>query len=411
MAGSGGSGPGTHRVHRSGCRTPATDARADGRSAARRPKMADETEPFHASKWGGERTKVLITGGGGFIGAWLGKRLKELGYHVVCADWKRHQFFEPDEFCDEFLQLDLRKLDNCMTACEGCKHVYNLAADMGGMGFIESNQSVLMFNNTALSSNVLEAARMCGAERYFYSSTACVYNEHKQLDPENPGLVETDAWPAQPQDTYGLEKLYQEEMALSYARDFPMETRIARFHNVYGPMGTWKGGREKAPAAFCRKAICSAEVFEMWGDGEQTRSFMYIDDCVEGCLRIMFGDYRQPLNLGTEEMVSMNAFAEIAMGFEDKSLTVQHIPGPQGVRGRNSNNDLIRKELGWAPSIPIRDGLRKTYFWIKEQVDAEREAGVDVSKYGSSQVVQQDTSIMDKLVQSAEGARADEYNA
>mmetsp|Transcript_27191 Transcript_27191/g.85566 ORF Transcript_27191/g.85566 Transcript_27191/m.85566 type:complete len:291 (+) Transcript_27191:655-1527(+) len=289
--------------------------------------------------------------------------------------------------------------------------VFNLAADMGGMGFIESNQSVLVYNNTMLSSNVLEAARMKGAERYFYSSTACVYNEDLQLDPTNPGLREGDAWPAKPQDSYGLEKLYHEQMALTYGEDFPLVTRIARFHNVYGPMGTWKGGREKAPAAFCRKAICSTEVFEMWGDGEQTRSFMFIEDCVEGCLRIMFGDYDKPLNLGTEEMVSMNEFADIAMSFEGKNLKVHHIPGPQGVRGRNSNNDLIREKLGWAPEIAIAEGLRKTYFWIKAQVDSEREEGVDVTQYGCSRVVQQDTSIIEKLVTQENGATADDYNA
>jgi len=354
---------------------------------------------------------VLVTGGGGFIGAWLAKKLRELGFYVVIADWKRHQFFDAADICHEFLQLDLRKLENAMMACEGVKHVFNLAADMGGMGFIESNQSVLIYNNTMLSSNVLEAARSCGAKRYFYSSTACVYNEAKQMDPENPGLVETDAWPARPQDTYGLEKLYHEEMAMAYASDFDMECRIARFHNVYGPCGTWKGGREKAPAAFCRKAICSEEIFEMWGDGMQTRSFMFIEDCVEGCLRIMFGDYDKPLNLGTEEMISMNDFAEMAMSFENKALKIHHIPGPQGVRGRNSNNDLIKEKLGWEPSIPIRVGLRKTYMWIKSQVEAERAQGEDISQYGSSRVVVQDTSIIDKLTETKEGATADDYNA
>lgn len=343
-----------------------------------------------------EPKKVCITGAGGFIGSHLAKRLKEEGNYVVAVDWKRNEFMKEEDFCNEFLELDCRDLANCLKACEGCNHVYNLAADMGGMGFIESNQSVLMFNNTMVSSNVLEAARRCGADRYFYSSTACVYNETKQLDPENPGLKEADAWPAQPQDTYGLEKLYAEEMAISYGKDFPLATRIARFHNVYGPYGTWKGGREKAPAAFCRKAICSDKEFEMWGDGLQTRSFMFIDDCVEGILRIMMSDCDVPLNLGTEEMVSMNEFADIAMGFEKKNLPVRHIPGPQGVRGRNSDNTMIKEKINWEPLISIEEGLKKTYFWIKSQVDEEKAQGVNIAAmYGTSKVVVQTTDSLD----------------
>jgi GDP-D-mannose 3',5'-epimerase len=277
--------------------------------------------------------------------------------------------------------------------------VYNLAADMGGMGFIESNQSVLLFNNTMLSFNMLEASRMNGTKRYFYSSTACVYNEDYQLDPENTGLKESHAWPAKPQDTYGLEKLYAEEMCLAYAKDFPIVTRVARYHNVYGPYGTWKGGREKAPAAFCRKAICSKDEFEVWGDGLQTRSFMYVDDCVEGTLRIMNGDYDQPLNLGTEFMVSMNGFAHTALSFEGKTIPLKHIPGPQGVRGRNSDNTLIKEKLGWEPSTSIEDGLKPTYFWIKEQVDKEAAAGVDISVYASSKLVVQSTESLTNLAE------------
>jgi GDP-D-mannose 3',5'-epimerase len=252
-----------------------------------------------------------------------------------------------------------------------------------------------------ISFNMLEASRANNVARYFYSSTACVYNEDKQLDPTNPGLKEADAWPAKPQDTYGLEKLYAEEMCLAYARDFPIVTRVARYHNVYGPEGTWKGGREKAPAAFCRKAICSSDFFEMWGDGEQTRSFMYVDDCVEGSLRIMNSDAStMPLNLGTEEMVSMNEFAAIAMAFEGKTLPVKHIPGPMGVRGRNSDNTLIRATLDWSPTIPIRAGLERTYFWIKSKADAEAAAGVDIAAYGHSKVVIQ---VTDSLVSNASG--------
>jgi GDP-D-mannose 3',5'-epimerase len=237
--------------------------------------------------------------------------------------------------------------------------------------------------------NMLEAARRGGATHFFYSSSACVYNEAKQEDPNNPGLIESDAWPARPQDMYGLEKLYSEEMALAYGRDFPIEIRIARFHNIYGPRGTWKGGREKAPAAFCRKALTSKEYFEMWGDGKQTRSFTFIDDCVEGVLRLMYSDCKVPINLGTTRMVDMNEFATIAMSFENKNLPIKHIDGPMGVRGRTSNNELIKKELGWEPTIPIEVGLKETYFWIKEQIEAEEKAGKDVSNLSKSEIVQQ----------------------
>lgn len=340
--------------------------------------------------------KVCIGGGAGFIGSHIARALKAEGCYVVCADWNDNEFMQPSEFCDEFHKVDLRSLDNCLKVTAGCHHVYNLAADMGGMGFIESNQSVLLYNNTMISFSMLEAARQSGAKRYFYSSTACVYNEALQLDPNNPGLTEDMAWPARPQDTYGLEKLYAEEMCLAYAKDFPVKTRVARYHNVYGPRGTWKGGREKAPAAFCRKAICSTTEFEMWGDGLQTRSFMFIDDCVEGSIRIMLSDHDKPLNLGTDEMVSMNEFCAMAQSYENKNLPIRHIPGPQGVRGRNSDNTLIKKYIGWAPSIKTVDGLRETYFWIKSQVEAERAAGNNTD-YATSKVVVQTTDSLEAM--------------
>lgn len=296
---------------------------------------------------------------------------------------------------DEFHQVDLRILENCLKVTEGCQHIYNLAADMGGMGFIVSNQSVLLYNNTMISFNVLEASRQNEAKRYFYSSTACVYNEALQMDPSNPGLTENMAWPARPQDTYGLEKLYAEEMAIAYAKDFPIVTRIARYHNVYGPRGTWKGGREKVPAAFCRKAAVSTVEFEMWGDGLQTRSFMFIDDCVEGSIRIMLSKCEEPLNLGTDEMVNMIEFAHLAMSFEGKNLPIKHIPGPMGVRGRNSDNTMIKDRLKWAPSISIKDGLKTTHMWIKSQIAAEGEGAA--SSYGTSDIVQQVTDSLDSL--------------
>ena len=343
----------------------------------------------------GNGDKVCVGGGAGFIGSHIAKRLKEAGYYVTVVDWKRNEFMKEPEFCDNFILGDLRKLDIAVKACKDCAYVYNLAADMGGMGFIVSNESVLSFNNTAISMNMLEAARRNKVKNFFYASSACVYNEAKQEDPKNPGLIESDAWPARPQDMYGLEKLYSEEMALAYGRDFDINIRLARFHNIYGPRGTWKGGREKAPAAFCRKAITSTVDFEMWGDGLQTRSFTFIDDCVEGVLRLMYSDCDVPINLGTTEMVSMIEFANIAMSYEEKNLPIRHIEGPMGVRGRNSNNVLIQEKLGWHPSIKIADGLRKTYFWIKGEIERETADG-KAGSYSTSEIVQQvDDTLME----------------
>ncbi|EAX89810.1 AT5g28840/F7P1_20, putative [Trichomonas vaginalis G3] len=335
-----------------------------------------------------EKIRVCIGGGAGFIGSHMGKFLRAKGYWVRAVDWAENEFWKPEEFCDEFLQLDLRTYENCAKASAGCKWVFNFACDMGGMGFIQSNHSVIMYNNLQISSNMLEAARRNGVERFFYSSSACVYPEFKQLEIDNPGLPEDCVWPAQPQDGYGLEKLCTEELAQHYSKDFPtMKTRIARFHNIYGPWGIWRGGREKAPAAFCRKAICSKEKFDIWGDGLQTRSFTYIDDCLEGVWRLFNSDWDKPINIGSEEMVSMNQLAELALSFEGKKMPLVHGPGPEGVRGRNSDNRLIRKVLGWEPKIPLAEGLRKTYDWIKTQVEKEAAEGVDVSKYAESHVV------------------------
>jgi len=339
-----------------------------------------------------DKPKCLVTGGGGFIGSHLAKRLKAEGHYVVVADWKRHEFYEEDVFCNEFKLLDLRDLKNCMEACKDCKWVFNLAADMGGMGFIQSNNSRILFNSTSISINVLEAARHHGCERFFYASSACVYPEHIQDVADmhgRTGLKEDDAWPAQPQDGYGLEKLYAEEMAKSYSKDFGMATRCGRFHNIYGAYGTWKGGREKAPAAFCRKVLASDHEFEMWGDGKQTRSFCYVDDCVEGILRYMKSEHEEPINIGSDQMVSMNEMAEMIMSFEGKTLPIKHIPGPEGVRGRNSDNAKIAEVLGWAPPQNLREGLEKTYFWIKSQMEEDQKNGIDKSAYSQSVVVQQ----------------------
>jgi len=341
--------------------------------------------------------RVVIAGGAGFIGSHLAKRLKEEGNFVIVGDWQENEYFKREEFCNEFHLLDLRSLENCMKLTQGAEDVYNLAADMGGMGFIQSNHSTILYNNTMISFNMMEAARRAGVKRFFYSSSACIYPEGIQVDPKNPGLKESDAWPAQPQDAYGLEKLVSEEICLHYMKDFGIECRVARFHNIYGPQGTWKGGREKAPAAFVRKVLCSEKEFEMWGDGEQTRSFCLVDDCVEGILRLMRSDVKIPLNLGSEEMISMNDLAKLAMSFENKQLSIKHIPGPEGVRGRNSDNTLIKQKLGWEPSIKLADGLKKLYVWMKGEIEKEKAKGVDISVYGSSKVVQNRTPDQTKM--------------
>lgn len=295
--------------------------------------------------------------------------------------------------------LDLRTLENAVKATKDCVEVYNLAADMGGMGFIQSNGSVLFYNNTMISFNVCEAARFNGVKRFFYSSSACVYNESAQLETANPGLKESDAWPAQPQDSYGLEKLVSEELVLHYGKDFDMETRVARFHNIYGPHGTWKGGREKVPAAFCRKALTSEKEFEIWGDGKQTRSFMYIDDLVEGVIRLMESDCRVPINMGSDFMIDMNDLADLCIDIAGKKgkLTHKHVKGPEGVRGRNSDNDLIKEKLKWEPSISLKDGMSKTMAWIKTQIEADKKKGINPESFTKSEVVVQTTESLEKV--------------
>merc|ERR1719201_2864316 len=304
-------------------------------------------------------------------------------------------------FCDEFLNLDLRLAENCDKACAGMDWVFNLAADMGGMGFIQSNHSRILYNSTMISFNVAEAARDAGIKRFWYASSACIYPENKQLKEDldgATGLKEDDAWPAQPQDAYGLEKLVTEELLMHYDADFGMEARIGRFHNIYGPFGTWKGGREKAPAAFCRKGITSTEDFEMWGNGKQTRSFCYIDDCVEGIIRLMVSDYKKPLNIGSDEQVSMNEMADIVLeASKKKGMPIKHIPGPEGVRGRNSDNTLIKEVLGWAPSVSLKEGLGYTYAWIKSQVeDWVKQGGTHESLVSSKVCTQKMTDTCDQ---------------
>jgi len=316
------------------------------------------------------QTKVLVTGAGGFIGHHLVTFLKKKGYWVRGVDIKYPEFSEVD--ADEFEILDLRRWDNCLQATRGIDEVYGLAADMGGMGFISSHHAEILRNNSLINIHTLEAARINGVKRYFYTSSACVYPEYKQMDANVVPLKEEDAYPAQPQDAYGWEKLVMERLCTHYREDYGLETRIVRFHNIFGPEGTWEGGREKAPAALCRKIavakLTGNHEIEMWGDGEQTRSFCYIDDTLEGIYRLMRSDYRFPLNLGSDRMVTINELAYIIADIAGIKITIKHIEGPMGVRGRNSDNTRLREVLGWEPQISLEEGLARTYPWIEQQV-------------------------------------------
>lgn len=317
---------------------------------------------------------ILITGGNGFIGSHLSKKLKSLGNKVICVDIKDNEWMDVDEYCSRSIILDLRNTNKVNELFMDIKpdEVYHLAADMGGMGFIQSNHSLILYNNTMISFNCVEASRLSGVKRFFYASSACIYPEYLQSNlPSHSvdvSLREESAWPAQPQDAYGLEKLMTEELCLRYSKEHPIQFRIGRFHNIYGENGTWRGGREKSPAAFCRKAIVSSEYFEMWGDGLQTRSYCHVDDCVEGIIRLMNSDVKIPLNIGSEEMVSMNDLASLVLKLSNKNIPIKHIPGPEGVRGRNSNNDNIRKLLGWEPKIKLEDGIKRLHHWISTQI-------------------------------------------
>ncbi|HEY8338414.1 MAG TPA: NAD-dependent epimerase/dehydratase family protein, partial [Egibacteraceae bacterium] len=316
-----------------------------------------------------EMARVLVTGAGGFIGHHLVTHLKAMGHWVRGVDLKYPEFTDVD--ADEFEILDLRRREDALVATRGVDHVYALAADMGGMGFISSNHATILRNNSLINLNTIEAARINGVSRYLYSSSACVYPEHLQAEADIAPLKEEDAYPANPQDAYGWEKLISERLCLYYREEFGLETRIVRFHNIYGPCGTYDGGREKVPAALCRKVALAepGDAIEIWGDGEQTRSFCYIDDCVEGIVRIMESDHAEPLNLGTDRMVTINELARIVIEVSGKrDLTLRHVDGPQGVRGRNSDNSLLRKVLGWEPTTSLEDGIRQTYAWVEKQV-------------------------------------------
>jgi GDP-D-mannose 3', 5'-epimerase len=315
--------------------------------------------------------RVLVAGAGGFIGGHLVSRLKHEGYWVRGADIKVNEF--SDSKADEFVQGDLREQGFAAEVVRGVSEIYQLAADMGGAGYIFTgvHDAAVMHNSATINLNILEYGCKAGIERFFYSSSACIYPEYNQLDPDNPKCSEESAYPAAPDSEYGWEKLFSERLYLAYSRNHGVKVRIARFHNIFGPEGTWRGGKEKAPAAMCRK-IAEAEPggsIEVWGDGKQTRSFLYVDECLEGVRRLMESDFSGPVNIGSQEMVTINQLAESVMQIAGKRLSIRHIPGPLGVRGRNSDNHLIEDKLGWSPSRPLVEGLSKTYEWIAAQVE------------------------------------------
>jgi nucleoside-diphosphate-sugar epimerase len=319
--------------------------------------------------------RVLVTGAGGFIGGHLVARLRADGHRDIVAvdkvalDRWHQRFDDVDSRC-----LDLQELEACRESVAGVHTVYNLAADMGGMGFIENNKALCMLS-VLISTHMLKAALEAGVERFFYSSSACVYAADKQTNPAVVPLREQDAYPAMPEDGYGWEKLFTERMCRHFAEDFGLETRVGRYHNVYGPFGTYDGGREKAPAAICRKVamakISGSKEIEIWGDGNQTRSFTYIDDCVEGTLRLTASEVREPMNIGSEQLVTINQLVDIVEGIAGVSLKRRYnLDAPQGVRGRNSDNTLVRRLLGWAPSVSLQDGLSATYAWVFDQLSS-----------------------------------------
>jgi GDP-D-mannose 3',5'-epimerase len=315
---------------------------------------------------------VLVAGGGGFIGGHLVKEMLESGLEVRSVDLKPEADWYQVHEGAENLVLDLSRADDCAVAVQGASQVYNLAADMGGMGFIENNKALCMLT-VLINTHLLEASRASGVERFFFSSSACVYAADKQVDPNNPGLKESDAYPAMPEDGYGWEKLFSERMCRHFREDFGLTTRVARYHNVYGPEGTWMGGREKAPAAICRKVaeakLSGNHEIEIWGDGHQTRSFMYIDDCTHGTRAIMNSDILEAINLGSSEMVSINQLVSIVEDIAGIECRRNYdLSAPKGVNGRNSDNTMIQAELGWEPSVSLRDGLEKTYVWVFDQV-------------------------------------------
>lgn len=320
---------------------------------------------------------ALVCGAGGFIGGHLVRRLKAEGFWVRGVDLKMPEFRATE--ADDFVQGDLRDPVLARNVTDRVfDEVYQLAADMGGAGFVFTgeNDAEIMHNSASINLNMLDALRQRGVGRVFYSSSACIYPERNQLDPDNPNCAEDSAYPAAPDSEYGWEKLFSERLYLAYARNHGLSVHIARYHNIFGPYGTWRGGREKAPAALCRKVAEAQDggTIEIWGDGRQTRSFLYVDECLDGTTRLLRSDASGPINIGSEEMITINDLARMAAGFTNKRINIKNVPGPTGVRGRNSDNHLVRETLGWAPSRPLAEGLRKTYEWIAGQLAEAGEA-------------------------------------
>jgi GDP-D-mannose 3', 5'-epimerase len=343
---------------------------------------------------------ALVLGGGGFIGGHLAKRLKEEGYWVRVVDIKpTHEFWDDNDICNDYVKGDLRDpkiVENVFriekdpnhnniiynysyykqpfTIVNSFDEVYQLAADMGGAGYVFTgeNDANIMHNSALVNLNTVLEASKTGVKRIFYSSSACIYPEHNQLDPNNPNCEESSAYPSNPDSEYGWEKLFSERLFLSFMRNYGLDVRVARFHNIFGPMGTWDGGKEKAPAAMCRKAAQSENIVEVWGDGQQTRSFLYIDECIEAVLHFMRQEnFHGPVNIGSEEIITINGLAEMAINLSGKSLSIKNIEGPLGVRGRNSDNKLFKEKMGWEPTQPLHKGMEKTYKWVNEQINTQ----------------------------------------
>lgn len=322
--------------------------------------------------------KILVCGAGGFIGGAMVKRLKAEGQWVRGADIKFHEFMDITELADEFLQGDLREQDFCRkVVTEEIDEIYQFAADMGGAGYIFTGEhdADVMHNSAQINLNIADLGVKRNIKKIFYSSSACMYPEHNQLDPDNPNCEENSAYPAAPDSEYGWEKLFSERLYLSYHRNYNLNVRIARYHNIFGPEGTWDGGKEKAPAALCRKVAeaKNGTSIEVWGDGNQTRSFLYIDECIEATRRLMDSNFTGPVNIGSDEMISINDLAQMVIDISEKKLNVNNIPGPLGVRGRNSDNNLYLEKIGWRVSEPLQSGIKKTFQWIDTQVKLNSE--------------------------------------